>query len=197
MNSLRNILCRLTRLFPVFLLILVFSSLLACSTGASSLSRQDLYGAFSKDEKAGDLRKARLDLSSILKTHPRDPIAWNDLAYLDFLSHDYGKAQGALAQGLALHPKDRFLLLNKARLFLAEGKNEKARSLLLSMMASRPWPKGFRMILAIADLRTGHSDSARVLFSEILTERPHDRLAAIYLSRLSLLHSSFIDSSNG
>ena len=197
MYRMRNILCRLTRLFPVFLLFLAFSTLLACSTGVPSLSRQELYGAFSKDEKAGDLRKARLDLSDILKSHPRDPIAWNDLAYLDFLSHHYKKAQGALAQGLALNPNDHFLLLNKARLFLAEGKNEKARRVLLSMMASRPWPKGFRMILAIADLRTGHRDSARVLFSEILAERPSDKLASIYLSRLSLRHPSLGDFSNG
>jgi len=180
-----------------FLLVfLTVSLMLGCATAPYS-SRQELYGAFSKDEKAGNLQKARIDLCAILKISPQDSIAWNDLAYLDFLSHHYRKAQGDLSQGLAVNPSDHFLLLNSARLFLAEGENERARVTLLSMISAHPWPKGFRMILAIADLRTGHRDSAKLLFSEILSERPYDRLAAIYLSRLSTSGSSLKSVRNG
>ncbi len=181
---------------PAFLLFATIVPMIGCSTAASS-SMEELYGAFSKDEKSGNIHQARVDLYDILKSHPRDPIVWNDLAYLDFLSHHYRKAQGDLSQGLALNPSNRFLLLNKARLFLAEGKNENAREILLPMISFHPWPKGFRMILAIADLRTGHRGSARILFSEILSERPSDRLASIYLSRLSLLGASPKGSVNG
>lgn len=173
----------LRQFLPAFLLLATISIMMGCSTEAPS--SRELYGAFLKDEKLGDIQKAKADLSGILKVHPADPVAWNDLAYLDFLSHHYKKAQWALSQGLALNPSDHFLLLNKARLFLAEGENQKARMILLPMISSHPWPKGFRMILAIADSRTGHPDSARVLFSEILSERPSDSLASIYLFRLS------------
>jgi len=180
----------------VFLLLLTVLTMVGCGTTPSS-SRQELYGAFSKDERSGNIEKARLDLYGILNLQPRDSIAWNDLAYLDFLSHHYQKAEGELSQGLLMNPTDRFLLLNKARLFLAEGENEQARRILLSMISSHPWPKGFRMILAIADLRTGHRDSARVLFSEILSDRPSDSLASIYLSRILTFGHALKDAANG
>jgi Flp pilus assembly protein TadD len=181
---------------PVLLLFLTVLTMVGCST-VHSPSRQELYGAFSKDEKQGNLQKARMDLGRILKVQPRDSIAWNDLAYLDFLSRHYKKAQGDLSQGLAIDPASRFLLLNKARLLLAEGENEKSRTVLLSMISSHPWPKGFRMVLAIADMRTGHLDSARVLLSEILSDRPSDNLASIYLSRLLSFQSSLKGTVNG
>ncbi len=178
--------------FPVLTLL----ALVACSSDPF-VSRQDLFGQFSKDEKKGHFLQAKSDLSKILKSHPSDAIAWNDLAYLDFLGHHYRKAEGDLAQGLAVNPHNSFLLLNQSRILLAQGKNREARTLLLSMLPSHPWPKGFRMMLAIADSRTGHKEAARLLFEEILSRHPDDTLASLYLTRLNRESSRIKVSENG
>ncbi|MHB8421161.1 MAG: tetratricopeptide repeat protein [Leptospirales bacterium] len=147
-------------------------------------------GDFSRDLGLGHLDRARGDLFRALRQHPRNVVAWNNLACLDFRQNDYSRAQGDLDQALALDPGNPFLLLNKARLLLARKQYSEARTLLGSLESVHPWQRGFRLLLAIADVHTGHPESARILLNEIINDHPSDPLATATLSRLEkVLHN--------
>ncbi len=182
-NRIRTVACGST-LMRAVVAIFPLLTLGCASITENSNSPESLNRLYLKDIHAGDLKKARQDLSREIRLHPRNVSVWNNLAYLDFKTGHYRQADGDLAQGLALHPGNTFLLENRARLCLARQENEKARTILLSLEAVRPWPKGFRLLFAIADLRTGRQEEARLLLYAILSDRPRDPLARVYLSGL-------------
>ncbi|MHB1606788.1 MAG: tetratricopeptide repeat protein [Leptospirales bacterium] len=151
---------------------------------SSGTPGETLSKAFSRDLGLGHLDRARGDLFRELRRDPRNFVAWNNLACLDFRQNDYSRAQGDIDQALALNPGNPFLLLNKSRLLLARKRYSEARTLLGSLEPVHPWPRGFRLLLAIADVHTGHPESARILLNEILNTHPSDPLAIATLSRL-------------
>lgn len=168
------------RSFLTFLLL----AAMGCTTAPTGDSQEDPNLAFFQDLATGNLLKARNDLTQSIRKNPRDPIPWNNLAYLDFRENHLRHAEGEIAQGLALDPRSLLLRMNKIRLELALGSYRDARKALLELSRDHPWPKRYRLLMAIADMHTGHPDSARILLLEILSQRPGDRLAELNLEKL-------------
>ncbi len=173
---------------PLPVLVLAFCALWiqGCATSHQEVaSKRLLMVSYDQEMKQNQLAAARKILLQGVRQYPREPLFWNDLAYLSFREGNYADADKMLSEGLRISPENQHLLLNEVRLDLARGKVSDGRKILFGMLPRHPWVHGYRLLLAITEVKSGNPEAGRILFEDLHDHHPHDPLIRRYIKDLT------------